>query len=79
MGRTKKVTTAAKASAKAVREISKFNLGAIRASFDGLKDLLEEIPEGKVRSNLMTQIEETYLSVATGIRHLGGAVVSAAQ
>lgn len=40
---------------------SKVDLGAIRSNFDGLKDVAAKIPEGAVKTSIMTGIENLYL------------------
>lgn len=65
---TTTTTTAKPAAKKAATDLTK-----IRANFDGLRDQVHSLPEGKQKAGLLNALENVYVDIATAWkRAIGG-------
>lgn len=53
------------------------DLVAIRGRFDGLKDQIHALPEGKEKTGIMQKIEEVYVETAAAFRGITTSTLNA--
>ena len=71
-GKTTKHGTRIISKNHATAKTVEFNLGDVRARFDGLKDVAAKLPETPEKRSLMGHIEEAYLATANWGKNLVG-------
>lgn len=77
----KKITTNAKTTANTVTtktpaKKAGADLTKIRANFDGLRDQVHSLPEGKQKAGLLNALESVYVDIATAWKRAVGGPTS---
>ena len=64
----KKTATNSTGTTTATAGDKKMDLGAVRAKFDGFKDVAAKLPNGKQKNAILTGIEDLYFWTASALK-----------